>query len=625
MRLVVDTETNGLLDDLDTIHCIIAYDPDADRLYQSNNHDEFSNEDMVELLNAADELVMHNGISFDVPALTKVYPQFKPKGRVRDTLVMARLMFPEVRHSDFQLIKKRPDFDKQSIGAHTLKAWGMRLDEWKGDYAEEMKAKGLDPWAEWSQEMQDYCVQDVRVTTKLWRHLLAQEFSEESIELEHAVYRILRRQEAYGFLFDKEAGRKLEGVLVARRAELAAELQLAFPPWEVVTKRTHIPKRSNKKKGWEKGVPVEITKTKEIVFNPGSRMHIADRLGSKYGWKPDQFTDKGQPKIDEAVLKKLPYPEASLLSEYLMVEKRLGQLSEGKEAWFKSIKEDGRIHGRVNTNGAVTGRMTHSKPNMAQVPKVGSTYGAECRGLFCVPAGKAQVGADASGLELRDLAHYIARYDGGAYAESVINGNSADETDVHSITCKALGMEPQRVYSVNGKQAKGRDIAKTFIYALLYGAGPAKLAKILGKKPKQGAQIKKSFLDRLPALGKLLEAIERRTTSAGYLRGLDGRKLYVRSPHAALNTLLQGAGAIVMKKALVILDTNLQEAGLIPGSDYEFVANVHDEWQIECNIDVAEMIGKAAVAAITAAGEHFNFRCPLAGEYKIGRNWAETH
>jgi DNA polymerase I-like protein with 3'-5' exonuclease and polymerase domains len=452
--------------------------------------------------------------------------------------------------------------------------------------------------------MDDYCAQDVEVTTTLWNLLMSKGFSEESIQLEHDVAPIIERQTRYGFLFNQEKARKLEETLVARRSELADKLREAFPPWEVKDGPLFIPKRDNKARGYIKGVPVQKYKT--LVFNPASRDHIASRLIATHKWKPTQFTDSGKPKVDETTLEGLPYPEIPLLVEYLTVEKRLGQLSEGKQAWFKVVKKDGRIHGRVTQNGAVTGRMTHSNPNVAQVPAVGAPYGAECRELFCVPPGKKQVGADASGLELRCLAHFMARWDSGAYAKVILEG------DIHSVNQEAAGLPT-------------RNNAKTFIYAFLYGAGDEKIGSIIGKGRTAGKALKEKFLKGLPALNSLLVAVKGKAGKHGYLLGLDGRKLHIRSDHAALNTLLQSAGAVVMKKGLVILDRDLQEQGFVPGVHYEFVANVHDEWQVECDEDIAEIVGKAATAAIRKAGDHFGFRCPLDGEYKVGDNWKDCH
>lgn len=612
MILVFDCETNGLLDELDTIHCISLQEVDetgAPRgpILSANDHGtgEMTVRQAVERLKKAKRVVGHNIAGFDIPAIAKVFPDFKVQAYF-DTLLMSTLVYPDLKDRDFKARKKQganPVLPGKLIGRHALEAWGYRLGRWKGDYAAQMAARGLDPWAQWSQEMDDYCDQDVAVTQALFALLMSKGLPTEAIELEQAVAPILSRQQRYGYLFDQEKARELECILVSRRTALEAELRKVIPPWKVV-KRKFVPKRDDKRRGYVKGV--EVTTYKDVVFNPASRQHIADRLTAMYGWQPQEFTEKGQPKIDEEVLGALKFPIIPLLLEHFIVNKRLGQLAEGDEAWLKAIKKDGRIHGSVNQNAAVTGRMTHSKPNIAQVPKCGVPYGKECRSLFCVPTGKLQVGADASGLELHCLAHFMAKHDGGEYAKVILEG------DIHSVNQSAAGLPT-------------RDNAKTFIYAFLYGAGDAKLGSIVGKGRQAGAKLRSKFLAGLPALEKLVRGVKKRAAEKGYLIGLDGRKLHIRSDHAALNTLLQSAGALVMKKALVILDADLQAAGLVPGVHYEFLANVHDEWQIEVDEDKAEFVGKTAQAAIRKAGDHFGFRCPLDGEFKIGRNWAETH
>lgn len=613
--LIFDIETNGLIPEMDRVHCIAMRDTIKGITYRANDHGaKLGIEGSLRILMDAPDICGHNIIGFDIPAIQKIYPWFKPIGRVWDTLIMSQLMFTDLFNDDVKRVRQHERdanagrrtaaiYPKKLMGKHSLEAWGWRMGVWKGDYSDIMKAQGLDPWAEWNQEMDDYCVQDIRVTAKLYDKLMVQGFHEDSIRLEHDIAPILRRQEAYGFLFNKDKGRELEATLVGRRAELVEKLRAVFPPWQQKD-GILIPKRDNKTRGYVAGVPFQKWKT--VTFNPGSRQHIADRLKHLYNWKPREFTENGQPKIDETTLLGLKYPEAPLLIEYLTVEKRLGQLSEGKQAWFKAVKSDGRIHGRVTQNGAVTGRMTHSSPNMAQVPSSGSLYGPECRALFCVPKGKKQVGADASGLELRCLAHFMGRWDKGAYSKVILDG------DVHTTNQLAAGLDT-------------RNDAKTFIYAFLYGAGDAKIGSIVGKGAKRGAELKAQFLKGLPALAALIKAIQKAVNEKGYLTGLDGRRVHVRSAHAALNTLLQGAGAIVMKKALVLLDERLQENGLIPGIHYEFVANVHDEFQIEVDEDLAETVGHAATDAIYRAGEFYGFRCPLAGEFKVGNNWHDCH
>lgn len=630
MKLIFDIETNGLLDQLDRVHCLVIRDADTGELTYNyaSGHDGLNGPDILEALaqlEAADEIIGHNIIGFDIPALQKVYPGFKPRGRITDTLVMTRALFPKERllDSDYRRVAKKA-MPGKLIGSHSLEAWGYRLGDYKGDYN--------GPWETWSQEMQDYCVQDTQVTLKLYQRCRKEADaipdSHVFLTLEHRVSTILARQERRGFLFDMDKARALLVKLVKRRDELEAGLTSAFPPWWV-SRGVFTPKKDNRKQGYTAGVP--LTKVELVTFNPASRHHIADRLQRVLGWKPKAFTPSGQPLLDEGVLNGMTQPEAKLLAEYLMVQKRIGQLADGDEALIRHVKADGRIHGSVNPNGAHTGRMTHSRPNMAQVPGGKSAYGHEFRECLIAAPGFKLVGCDADALELRDLAGYMAAYDGGAYIDVVLKGDKSSGTDMHSVNARALGLDPKQVYTVDGRQLTGRDIAKVWFYAFIYGAGDQKLGEIqIGgrdeeKQRRVGKKARASFLKNLPALGRLTARAKEKCKNPGFLVGLDKRRLYPRSEHAALNTLLQSAGAVMMKMALVILDDKLQSLGFLPGRDYEFVANVHDEWQIEVKEEYAEAIGKEARDAIVAAGEAFKFRCPLDGNYVVGSSWAETH
>lgn len=651
--ILFDLESDGLLDELTVIHTLHMYDTDTGRFLRFNNGT-FSDgtpaprdgtiDEAVAILENADELCGHNIIAFDIPAITKLYPTFRPKGTVRDTMVCARFIWSHIRDLDIQATRKgkRPEGFGRLIGSHSLKAWGIRLGVHKGDY--------IGGWGHFTQEMEEYAAQDVVVTKALWDKITESSVypdAQEALALEHETATVIHLQERFGFKFNISAAQQLEGKLRARKAELEDQLRAAFPPWEEAIRKggkpfVFIPKRDNKRLGYTAGVPVK--KTQIVSFNPASRDHIANRLIALYGWHPVEFTENGKPKVDETTLASLDYPETKLLVEYLTVDKRLGQLAEGAQAWLRAVKPDGRIHGRINTLGAVTRRMTHSTPNMAQVPANRAAYGQECRSLFCVPEDYSLVGCDAEGLELRMLAHYMARYDGGAYVKTVVDGKKEDGTDVHTVNQKFIGLN-------------SRDSAKTWIYAYLYGAGNLKLGSVIyddmtetrrlsfnqkyppgPMRDKALASMGKKARDRveagLPALGQL-QAKVKRLASRGTLPTVDGGPLRVRSAHAALNTLLQGGGAVVMKKALVILFNDLVAMGFEPcvltgqlRRDNEvlgFVANVHDEFQMEVPEHLAEEIGQLAAEAIRRAGEAFGLRCPLAGAYAVGRSWADSH
>jgi DNA polymerase I-like protein with 3'-5' exonuclease and polymerase domains len=506
-----------------------------------------------------------------------------------------------------------------------LKAWGLRLDKLtKLSYGEEDGA-----FDEYNEEMRKYCERDTIVTQLLYDYLMSSNPSAKMLGIEHWFAYLMRLQEKKGFAFDIEKAEKLEMKLAGVRADLLDKLQKEFPSkqeemktpsgwsleieWEdgleIISAATKTElkkelKSRNLKQTLVKDAVKLANKTKTIPFNPGSRQQIAERLSS-LGYELPIEPDAKTPKVDEAVLRSIEHPFAEVLCDYLLVTKRLGQLAEGNQAWLK-LQKDGRIHGRVNTNGAVTGRCTHQNPNVAQVPACRAEYGEECRDLFKAGDGYKLVGCDAAGLELRMLAHYLAYYDGGEYAKTVIEG------DIHTLNQKAAGLET-------------RDQAKTFIYAFLYGAGDAKIGEIVGGSAKEGQMLKRKFLSNLPALKKLQADVQQKVQRSNKLTGLDGRILPVRSPHAALNMLLQSAGAVCMKVALIQLFNRLNQMKWQFGREYSFVANVHDEFQAEVQPDKASVFCELAVDAIRRAGKELKLNVMLDGEAKVGETWAQTH
>lgn len=624
MDIVLDSESDGFVHQLTRLHSLVLRDAENGQIIKSCTNDDrkyASIEEGLELLSNARTVIGHNILGHDLRAIQKVYPGWAFKGKVRDTMVISRVAWPKdrLRDADFDL-QKKGKLPGQLIGKHSIEAWGYRLG---------IKKVGTDitDWSVWTPGMHERCEVDALVNVKLWRNLIAQAVPDDVIEVEQQVQVILLRQEERGFAFDREKGEELHRTLLKKHAELEDKLRTAFPPWEIRTPFT--PKRDDKKKGYVKGVETEKVKT--VVFNPASRDHIADRLIKLRGWKPREFTPTGKPQVDESTIGQLPYPEAKLLTEYLLVGKRLGQLADGKESLFKHTREDGRIHGYVDPNGTTTYRMSHSKPNMSQVPSLRKPFGKEFRSCLTAGPGLVLVGADADALELRCLAGYMARYDGGAYIKTVLEGKKEDGTDMHSVNARALGLDPVKKYSIDGSLVTGRDIAKVWFYAFIYGAGDWKLGFILGirgtdtKTKMAGKASRERFLSKLPALGKLVKKLKEVWKSRGYLFAVDGRKLYVRSEHSILNSLLQSAGGILMKHGVVILDEMLAKDSVEWIVTSEFVGNFHDEWQIETKEEYAEQIGKKAVAAIVAAGEKLRFGCPLNGAYGVGKTWADTH
>ena len=567
MKLVFDIEADNLLQDATQVWCIVAVDVDTDTLY---TFDPDSINDGLELLSKADTLIGHNIIDYDLRLLKKLH-NFVYSGNVIDTLVYARTIWPDVRDKDFTLVKQGK-IPQKLVGSHSLRAWGHRLGVLKGEVNSETG------FSAFTEEMLDYCVQDVAVNKELYERIEARNFNQEALDLETELHTLLIEQEEHGFPFDVKTAQQLYSRLAQRKADIEKELQDTFEPTIIEMK----------------------TKTKTIPFNPASRQQIADRL-MKRGWQPEAYTDSGEPKVDENVLSGIDMPEARMLSEYLLLNKRIGQLATGKQAWLKMEKK-GRLHGRVNHMGAVTSRCTHSNPNMAQVPSVGAEYGVECRSLFHAPEGYSLLGADASGLELRCLAHYMAAYDNGSYANVVLDG------DVHTTNQEAAGLPT-------------RNNAKTFIYGFLYGAGDEKIGKIINKGATEGRKIKNKFLKKLPALKYLKDAVSKAAKDRGWIKGLDGRVIPIRHSHAALNTLLQSAGAIICKTWYVYVARALKEAKL----DAQIVAFIHDEVQILVKKGQEDETGRLVQQCMREVEQQFKFRCQLDSEYKYGSNWADTH
>ena len=572
-RLIFDIETNGLAPT--KVWVIITKDIDTGVIssYVEGQWPTFN-----KAIAQAQEVIGHNIIGYDIPACERLLGTDFSACKITDTLVMSRLANPQRE-------------------AHSLGHWGEKLGYPKGDYSD---------WTHYTHDMLLYCEQDVNVNHEVYKALLKEldGFSADSLDLEHDVQNIIQQQIRNGWLLDQPKARDLVAELKEKSYDLEEEVQLVFVPLptfvKVVTPKV-------KKDGafstvglkflgdqWEQ-VAGPFSRIDWPVFNLGSRQQIGRYL-KHFGWKPKTFTETGHPIVSEDVLKNVKgIPEAELIASYLLVGKRIAQVS----SWLEAVNEDTqRVHGYVNTNGAVTGRMTHSKPNLAQVPSSSSLYGPECRSCWIVDSGYKLVGIDASGLELRMLAHYMNDAD---YTNTILTG------DIHTANQLAAGLDT-------------RNQAKTFIYAYLYGAGDEKIGSIAGGGRNVGRKLKAKFLEGTPALAVLKDNVAT-SASKGYLTGLDGRKVFIRSEHAALNSLLQSAGALIMKQALIILD----KYATIWGINYKIVGNIHDEFQVEVREDQAGKFGSLAASCIEAAGIHFKLRCPLAGDYKIGNSWAETH
>lgn len=612
--IIYDIESNGLLAEASTIHCIgVKVNDEPTQVYTSRPiaGSSGSISDCLELLVSADVLVGHNVLKFDNAVIRKLYGiDLFTKCNYYDTLIASQLSYPNLLLID----SNNKSLTPKLRGSHSLRAWGERLGNFK-DHHED--------WSQLTEEMVQYCRQDIEVTYTLYNKLVNR-VPDEAMKLEQKFAYIIQRQEEHGVLFDVDKAQKLHIELIGELDEALTALHDVFKPiqeWIPCKKHNEFTKDGKPAvlhlRQLEKGCHYRDFEDwgyyETVTFNPKSGDHIVKWVELLYGKQKWALTEKGSPKTSEDELLKLFKDKewAKPLTHYLEVKKLLGQLAEGDNAWLKLVKPDQRLHGEVNTLGAVSRRCTHRNPNMAQVPSSRAFKGHECRELFTVPKGYKLVGCDADALELRTLSHYMARYDGGSYGRTVDSGDKSIGTDIHTVNQKAAGLPT-------------RDDAKTFIYALCYGAGAEKLGTIIGGSAKEGNKIKSRFFKKIPALKGLTDGVSEAVKVNGHLKALDGNKYFIRSEHSALNTLLQGAGALVMKYyAIQVYDTLISD--YVWGKDFAFVLNIHDEIQIECREDIADVVADVCVKSFDRVTETLNFRVPLRGQASVGNNWADTH
>lgn len=617
----------------------------------------------LKALELADIRVGHNSQDFDERVTHKLFPWWAPKGRALDTLIIARLLYARVFKTGPNNHKLPPKLRMQ----HSLKAWGMRLGEHKQDYT---PPDG--DWNNFDPAMIPYMGQDVKTLKRLFVFLMSKKPSPQAVTIEHDFAAIIRRQEAWGFTFDFEKATELAAELQAMEAKLEASLIERFGEWwapgkqhtVATTRRLKMPdypnvtlKRFSPTTGRELspyvGPPIMeytegavFTPVERIMFNPGSRDHVHLKLTTTRGWKPSRFTKTGLPQIDDEVLRAMPWPEAHELADYYTIGKLLGYITKGKVAWLRTMRQepDGfRQHGRVMTIGTYTHRTSASNPNMGQIPAVSSDeakkpimglkggYGYECRDLFKARTGFKLVGVDASGIQLRILAHRLFPWDNGDYAKIV------SEEDPHAWIRDVVGTD------IMGSGDVGRGHGKTLNYAILLGAGDVMAGSIPApleseaQQRKLGKEIKSRIAHRFPSLPSLQESLKVQVKENGYIIGLDGRKVDVLKAHTGLATQLQADEAVALKLALGLHDRRMQAEGYRCGVgpdgrcfpaenvDYEFVVNVYDEFQADVRDPVVPPYVESALWAIPEAGRVLNMKCPLKGEAKVGNTWAETH
>jgi DNA polymerase-1 len=651
-RVLFDLEGDGLLPELTRIHCICTVDVDTD---ETRDFGPGELRDAVAYLSAADVLIAHYGLGYDFPALAKVLGYVVAEARQLDTVVLARLKRPDIADQDdrwnaMRLKKGLPTLGKLR-GKHSIEAWGMRLERPKLHV-------DITDWSQWTAEIQERCHGDVQTALALWKFLNPDTLPPAVVKLEHDVQRLTQRITEAGWPFDSKAAAALHVKLLEEKLGLEATLKKTFGGWYAPKTggkaMVFTPKKDDAKKGYVAGAP--FTKINWVTFEPSNRDHIK-RCLLQAGWKPTEFTPSGKAKLDETILEGITalYPQAAPLTRYLLLDKRLGQLAEGSEAWLKAVTPQGRIHASYNPIGTVTFRATHFNPNISQVPSIDSPLGKECRSLFTVPPGWVMVGADMSGLEGRCLAHYLAKYDGGAY------GAALTAADTHWAVAHTVGLgegERDKDSRLHTIQRQG---AKRLFYAMLYGAGSEKAGRIIletclladsemdtdmvGKffagrsAPTQrvlqivGKKAKEAVVEGIPGFPQLMRSLGsivlRHERQWGHmaLPGLGGYVLPIRSEHSALNSLLQSAGAILCKRWIVDAYNALIADGLRWGweGDFVFLGWIHDELQVAARDGLGDRVGKLLTSQAREAGKPYGFRLALDSDYIIGRTWADCH
>ena len=480
-----------------------------------------------------------------------------------------RLKFDQMVDTLVLSMLDKPDREK----GHSLKAWGIRLGEHKQEFDED--------FTRYTPKMLEYCKQDVVVCSKIYRVLSDQmkEFSEQSIRDEHRMRIVADRVSKNGFRLNLSKAIELYNKIQIEQDRISAECIAMFPP---IVEERHSEKTGKR------------LKDKITEFNPSSRQQIAQRL-LELGWKPTDLTPSGKPKVDEKTLQNSDLPVAQKLARYFLLQKRSALL----KAWIKASSVESRVHCRYRTLGAVTNRMSCVSPNLQQVPAVRSEYGTECRSLWEAGRGNVLIDTDAAGLELRVLAHYM---NDPKFTKEVLEG------DVHTANQQMAGLET-------------RAQAKTFIYALLYGAGDAKIGSVVNGSAKDGAELRERFMANMPSYRRLSEAVTRKGQSQGKLMALDGRVLRVRSAHASLNTLIQGSSAVLMKKWFMYVDYHLRRRKL----DAKIVAMVHDELVLETSEKDVDHAKDCVILSIRQVNKAYKLNCELDCDVQTGNNWSEIH
>lgn len=626
MLVFADIETESLK--AEKIWCICIKEKESGTTHQFLNvhEDEQERERFKQYASKVTRWVGHNFINFDAPVINRIVGPVIDMRKIVDTLVVSMIL----------------DF---GIGSHSLGTWGEKLGFPKDNFKD--FEGGL------TQEMLDYCHRDVEVTEKLFNHFgkqIKDKAWSQSMRLEHDVAIVCQEMHEGGFEFDVATANRLHVEITKRLQELEERIYQAFPPKLELIKT--IKYRVKENGDLFKNVQDALNSYPEtkivddmlecydyVGFNPGSTKQRVERLWDA-GWNPVDKTVGHRMAIRDGKTDKLDYyakygwtvseenlntlpqsaPEgAKALAEWLTLEGRRSTLTE----WLQAVEgsNDTRIHGQFMHIGSWTGRMAHRHPNMGNIPsvfhgepktavdKVKSDYDGQFRDLWTTPEGCYLVGTDASGIQLRILADIM---ESKQYIKAIVEGRKEDDTDIHNLNRKALGLNHIT-----------RDMAKTFIYAFLLGAGTAKISQILKTNMGQAGKAVSNFTNNIDGLAKLKKSVIPEIAKQGYFRGYDGRKVVVPSEHKTLAGMLQNGETLVMKYATLRWREKARQEGL----DFKICTWVHDEWQTEIrgSYQDAERLAEIQCEAIKWAGLHLGIMCPLEGESAIGKSWKDTH
>lgn len=609
---IFDLESNGLLPwqvrpgekFVDTLHMagVQNYETREYRSYCDVLPDNRSLDEFIRLFQEAPVLAGHNIIGYDIPLMEYLYG-VKPKGKLIDTMLLSQFFYGNIKEIDFANINAGSDFPPRYAGGHGLKAWGYRLRDEKIEFGADQEG---DEWETATEEMLIYMKQDVNLSMQVldffWENYVK---SLDPIELENEFARWMNIQQKLGTYFDEDIGLLLDKTLKEDQANVMQDIQKVFPP-RVVSLGEFVPKRNNKTKGYGKGIPcTKIEIEKEFKPTPNK---IAERLITDFGWVPTEVSEKtGKPRLDEEIMDSIDIEGIEPVKRYFMLKKRLGMLTEGRNAWLKLVSNN-RIHGRVNTLGTVTHRCTHNNPNVSQVTASRKPYGTEMRECFSSPPGYHFIDTDLSGIELRVLAHFLFPYDDGEYRDVILNG------DIHTYNQEMAGLPT-------------RDAAKTFIYGTLYGAGPLLIGSMLAPKEsesqqkKLGREAQYQFKNKLRGFKKMDRDIKREMSeNGGRVKLVDGRSVPVRSEHKKLNVKLQGTAGIYAKKWGIDIYNSMEESF---SSLWQPAIHCHDAVSLYAKIGEVptEEVKKIVKNAVLSADEYFGMNCSNDFGFAVGKDW----